>query len=153
MKYITELAIAVLGFIGLSSNSFAQSITRCGASQGFAYNFQGLLVPSEKSGFQEDTISGGSTFLIREKDQYDIVFVDAIGPKSLKEDGFQIVEVPQPRPGFFMLIAVNSESGITQHYLFQLDTTGDGNLVWGSVKGTGGTIAKSNLMHSKCSRP
>jgi hypothetical protein len=126
-------------------------ITSCGASRGYSYNFPSRNLSADDTGFQPDGISEGSTHLLRNGTDFDILFVDALGKKSLRDDGFEIVQVPQPKRGFVMLIAINVHSGITQHYLFQIDESGNGSLVWGSIKGSGGPIvSKSSLMHSNC---
>lgn len=94
MVSIQRAVLAVLILCLDCDAARAEIITRCGASKGYSYFFKGALVPKDKSGWQEDSISGGDILLVKNGKDYDIIYTDALGgTKSARADGFTIVEV------------------------------------------------------------
>jgi len=129
-----------------------ETISVCGGSVGQSFFFSGPLNKNQ-SGWQQDGISNGKIELVRDREQYDIFYADAVGSRSMRADGFEITAIPQPLAEFRTLLAINSSTGIVEHYLFHLDRAGNGTLLWGSVKGGGAVIAKSGLYKSDCKAP
>ena len=132
----------IAGCIGLAvtaanwASAKADVITRCGASKGYAYYFEGPLVPREKSGWTQDGISQGSMQLVRDGKELDIVYTDTAGTRSAKADGFLVFNLSPPNnTGFVTLIAVSERTGVVEHYLFTLNAEGRGTVEWGSIKG------------------
>jgi len=112
------------------------------------------MAPSGSAGWHEDGIRTGITDLISDGASYDIVVTDATGgTRSMKADGFTVVSIPQPTVNFVTIVAAHPRTGVVEHYLFQLDDSGSGPLVWGSLKGGGAPFPKSSLYLSQCARP
>lgn len=148
MKWITVLGAAIL----LPSIANAEIVTRCGPSAGYGYYFGGPLNP-EGPNWVEDGISGGGFDLVRDGEQFDIILTDTIGTRSAKADGFHVVAVPQPTPEYLMILSIAPSTGVVEHYLFQLNSNGNGTALWGSLKGSGSPISKSALYKSLCKHP
>lgn len=147
-----HLIFMVSALIAPTVASQSAIITKCGSSKGYAYYFGGQAVPPGKAGWQEDGISGGEFQLIQDGKALDIVFTDPRGTKSRKGQGFQVFSVPQREPGFMLVVAIHSR-GVVEHYLYQLDTLGNGSVVWGSLKGGGWPIQKSAIYKATCRSP
>ena len=143
--------ILIAGCIGLALTAAtatvgkADVITRCGASKGYAYYFEGPLVPREKSGWTSDGISKGGIQLVRDGKEFDIVYTDVAGTRSAKSDGFIVLNLSMPNTGFFTVLLVSEGTGVIEHYLFKLDAKGRGTVVWGSIKGGSVRIPKSAI--------
>ena len=58
MKSIIVAAAIALS-VAVSDGAWAQTLTECGGSDGYAYYFVGGLVPAGKGGWQKDGIDGG----------------------------------------------------------------------------------------------
>lgn len=147
--FLTLLLVALFAPMATAQ---AAVITKCGASKGFGYYFDGPLVPSGKSGWTEDGVSGGDIRLIQDGKELDIVVGDTLGTRSMKADGFQVFSIRQPKPGFVLVVAI-SGIGVVEHYLFHLDALGNGTVVWGTVKGSGARIQKSAIYKATCHSP
>jgi len=145
------LAAAVLLIV---SDAGAQTLTECGASDGYAYYFSGRLVPPDKSGWQKDGIDGGRIILNKVNGELDLLIKDATGStRSVKQDGGKIF----PRKTTFDLIALTVfyEVGTdtTEEYVFQLDNRGDGTVVSTLVRPAGTRVSKMSLMTARCRGP
>jgi hypothetical protein len=131
----------------------ANVITRCGASKGYAFFFEGPFIDRKNSGWTEDGISKGGLQLFQSGPDYDVMVTDTLGTKSMRGDGFTVIRIPQPKPEYTMIIATHAETGVVEHYLFKLDPTGAGTVAWGSLKGGGSPFPKSSLLVAACMRP
>ncbi len=131
----------------------AHVITRCGASKGYAFYFDGPFVNRGNSGWTEDGISTGGLQLFQSGPDYDVLVTDTLGTKSMRGDGFTVVRIPQPRPEYTMIIATHSGTGVVEHYLFKLDPSGAGTVAWGSLKGGRSLFQKSSLFVAACVPP
>ena len=149
MKFL----IILITSLALPTSVAANIVTRCGASKGYAHYFEGALVSRDKAGWTDDGISSGSLQLVRDGDAFDIIVTDAAGTKSLRADGFQVLNVPQPKPDFVAVLSIHRTTGVVEHFLFQLDGQGRGTVVWGSIKGSGATLQKSSLLKATCNSP
>jgi len=76
------LAIVVAG--ALTSQAQASVEMTCGASSGYSY------YPAD-GGWVEDGISGGGFLLLRDGNEYDIVYTDIAGSLSAKGDGATVL--------------------------------------------------------------
>tara|TARA_B110000208_G_scaffold175094_1_gene220354 strand:+ start:115 stop:516 length:402 start_codon:yes stop_codon:yes gene_type:complete len=78
-----------MSFSGLS-NALTVS---CGASNGYAYYFEGGLVQKKDSGFTKDSISNGKFSLtVNDKNEADILTIDATGTiKSATSQGGNVM--------------------------------------------------------------
>ena len=76
-KYLPPLVLGLL--LPLSGLSNALTVS-CGASNGYAYYFEGGLVQKKDSGFTKDSISNGKFSLtVNDKNEADILTIDATG--------------------------------------------------------------------------
>ena len=143
------LLTALLAPIGTPQ---AAIITKCGASTGYTYYFGGETIPSGREGWNEEAIGESEIQLIQSGKELDIVFTDVRGAQSKKAQGFQVFSVPQPKPGFMLVVAIH-QKGVLEHHLFQLDALGNGTVVWGSLKGSAWPIQKSSVYQATCRSP
>jgi len=135
-------------------SALGEVVTRCGPSEGYAYFLNGPLVTADQSGWSKDGVSKGGIELVRNGREFDVIVTDTIGTKSMKGEGFIIVPVPQSsQSAITTLITFHQDTGVVEHYMFQLDPSGNGTLVWGSVKGGGALIQKSGVYRSACRAP
>jgi len=147
--FARRLGVAVALWMGAADTAFADIISRCGPSSGYAHYPQSELVSKAQAGWRQDGISNGALQLMRDGDQFDVVYTDAAGTRSARSDGFQISRVKGTTAGRYLLVGVNGVSGVVEHWLFDVDGSGRGTVVWGSVR-AGLTPPKSILMEARC---
>lgn len=129
----------------------AAVVTRCGGSAGVAYEFPGLS--DRASGWQKDSIRKGGIQLIVSGTEADVVYTDGSGgTKSAKGDGFLVMPVPQPNSTRRLILGIHPDTGVVEHWLFDLDGSGNGTVVWGTIRG-GTMFPKSSLMKADCFGP
>lgn len=141
--FIASIATAVEGKI----------ITRCGASNGYSFYFEGPVVPHGKAGWHDDGITDGNIQLVQDGDQFDLIYTDAVGTRSATSAGFTVLNIPQAEPGFVIILAVQGQTGAVEHYLFRLDASGRGTVAWGTLRGSAALIQKSSLFSARCESP
>ena len=93
MKHAYIVYALVMAFA--ASPASAEVIASCGELKGHSYYPTGLHVPRSQSGWQEDKIGGGQTFITATKTaeglEYDVVFKDYTqNLKSLRSQGFLV---------------------------------------------------------------
>ncbi len=142
---------AALVLVSLAVSVRAETITRCGASSGHGWYFAGPLVPQGQAGWTEDAITKGEFLLISDGDKPDIIATDVAGTRSSRADGALAMFVPGAKGGFKLVLLVYP-AGTVEHFLFRLDTAGNGTVAWGTVR-AGGLIQKSSLFVAKCRAP
>jgi hypothetical protein len=148
-RIITLVLLTVL----CSETAAAEVVTRCGASDGFAYYLPGGAVPTDKSRWRKDAITNGRIELLASGTQFDIIHTDAGGvSKSARADGFEIITLPQPQSGSLLIIGVHAQHALMEHWLFNLDADGVGILIWGTSRAST-IIRKSALYEAKCTKP
>ena len=108
----------LLLLISLIPNSLiAETLFTCGASAGYAYIYEGLLVPKEEAGWIKDGISGGSLSVVMVDKQLDILYVDATKKiYSYRADGADIQTVGHDL-GYFTVL-VRFENAVAELYTF-----------------------------------
>jgi hypothetical protein len=146
------VAFALLTLL-LVQGAAAKIITQCGASEGYAYFFEGGLIAEKDAGWQKDGISGGGFQFISADDgsDPDIIITDVIGTRT-RADGANVTLVPGSGRGFYLVLSIYPSTGTVDHYLFRLDDQGHGRVAWGTTR-SGAVFNKSSLMISKCSAP
>ncbi|WP_147430925.1 hypothetical protein [Oceanibaculum indicum] len=135
----------------------ANILTKCGSSEGWAYYFEGGMVPPGQGGWTKDEISGGVIEVHISSGSVDIVFKDATGGvyrHSALGGNVQIINmVRQADGGSMFIIAVeNSETALLESYLFKLNSFGAGVVLWSSMR-SGGIFPKASLMKAPCYPP
>ena len=143
-------AAVSFAIVGWPAN--ASIVAKCGPSKGHAYYFSAPLLPKNGTGWQQDGISKGAILLMRDGAEYDVVITDTAGTRSLKADGFQIVDLGHRAP-FLVLLAIHPNTRVVEHYMFQLQEDGSGTVVWGVLKGSGVGFPKSSIYESTCNGP
>ena len=144
-----RLYVPVALWMAAANPTFAEMITRCGSSSGYAHYPESELVSKAQAGWRKDGISNGALQLVRDGEQFDVVYTDAAGTRSARSDGFQIIRVKGTAADRYLLVGVNAVSGVVEHWLFIVDGSGRGTVVWGSIRG-GPTLPKSSLMEAAC---
>jgi hypothetical protein len=76
----------------VSGQGHAGIIAECGPSSGHSFFFQGKFVPANKSGWDKDKISKGSTSIILVDGKFDVLYSDGASKnRSSRADGALIV--------------------------------------------------------------
>lgn len=82
------IATGLLNIALTVPSSASTVIAVCGASSGYRYD---VGIPDmQQEGWQEDTITGGSTTFISTNDGYDVILKDAYGSKTATEENAAI---------------------------------------------------------------
>lgn len=149
----TEAAM-VIALIATATTANSEVITRCGESSGWAYYFEGGLVGPGQGGWREDGISGGSIEVHLVDERPDIVFYDSTGgPYSHADDGAQVYvssfQETYDDGRAFTLVADNRQGGLLETYLFAVNASGSGTVVWSAVRNDG-FLPKASLMTAAC---
>jgi hypothetical protein len=123
-------------------------------SDGYAYYFTGGLVPAGKGGWQKDGIEDGRIILNFINGEIDLLIKDRTGnTRSVKQDSGKIY----PRKTTHDLIALHVLYGegaqATEDYVFQIDRSGNGTVIWSTVRTAGDAINKMSLMTAQCRGP
>ena len=133
----------LMSFSGLS-NALTVS---CGASNGYAYYFEGGLVQKKDSGFTKDSISNGKFSLtVNDEGEADILTIDATGTiKSATSQGGNVALFSAGDGGFNWLVAYGD--GTLEVYSYNVSS----NSV-AAYRNTVGNpnIAKNSLFVSDC---
>ena len=134
----------LMSFSGLS-NALTVS---CGASNGYAYYFEGGLVQKKDSGFTKDSISNGKFSLtVNDKNEADILTIDATGTiKSATSQGGNVMLLSAGDGGINWLAVYGD--GTLEVYSYSVSS----NSV-ASYRNTVGNpnVAKNSLFVSDCS--
>ena len=133
----------LMSFSGLS-NALTVS---CGASNGYAYYFEGGLVQKKDSGFTKDSISNGKFSLtVNDKNEADILTIDATGTiKSATSQGGNVMLLSAGDGGINWLAVYGD--GTLEVYSYSVSS----NSV-ASYRNTVGNpnVAKNSLFVSDC---
>ena len=144
-KYLPPLVLGLL--LPLSGLSNALTVS-CGASNGYAYYFEGGLVQKKDSGFTKDSISNGKFSLtVNDKNEADILTIDATGTiKSATSQGGNVMLLGAGDGGLNWLVV--HADGTLEVYSYNVSS----NSV-ASYRNTVGNpnVAKNSLFVSDCS--
>lgn len=144
MKKYSLAVLAIAGATMFKSPAFAEVVAHCGASQGISYYFYDEVFNPDAPGWVEDGISSGRIILVREGDEWDILFGDAAGSTSYRNDGAVVVLLAQNE----RFITVGAFTPFySETYTFNLV---DNEVVWTSHK-TGTPVPKVAIYRSDCS--
>jgi hypothetical protein len=145
------LCVVALMMFG-SSPALAKATVRCTGFEGWAYNFEGGIVPPGQGGWIRDAINGGIVDLVLETDgsgSFDIVIRDTTGrTTSQKALGAQMKAVGASTEYGTLIVVSENPNGIVENFLFKLNELGHGSVVWGSIRPH--IIVKSSLMVGQC---
>lgn len=127
-----------------------QQITTCGEMKGQAYYFPGGAVPRNKSGWRKDGIDGGTTALLTNGKDVDIVYKDATGNSrsSRFHDQAQLFFFPGSTIQTVLVVHKNGRS--LEQYAFQLDHHGQGIVFLTQQRD--GVVSKVSVMEAVCKR-
>ena len=142
---LTYICIVFLYSFFLSLPINAKTIASCGSSDGYAaYLRNGNL--GSQGDFSKDGFSNSKIILEAEGDKVDIVFYNGSTPYRASNDGFVSLINHNKTNNTWMVLAVTNNYIDT--YLFYLDNSGRGEVVW-TNSGSGGT-PKAVLMRARC---
>jgi hypothetical protein len=127
-------------------------VTRCGESEGYAYFEAGSLVPKNKAGWAKDKTTGGSYLLLREGDNFDIVYTDATKRTiSSREDRGQIIRISESGGNYVIL--VNYPAKLVETWVFELDGDGGGVVAFHQARYDNHfPIRKHSVMRASCEK-
>jgi hypothetical protein len=151
IQNILKFGLALTLIASFNSTAFAADIAKCGALKGYVNFHHHGLVPKNKSGFSEDTISGAMTSLVKTPSgNYDILLIDAANTiKSFIADGGKISLFRKgARDATLMHL---SPAGVIEIYTFWED--GDGSYKYDLMTSKGGDgipIHLSRLLTGDC---
>lgn len=80
-----------LGMLAGTSGARAQVLFNCGPSSGYSYFLEGGINSSGEEKWEEDRISSGGIQLLVDGTEYDIVYTDALGGRSARADGGNVI--------------------------------------------------------------
>jgi len=144
------IIIGMALIFGSISDSLGAVVTVCGKSEGYSYYFESPLT-SGSAGWQKDGMPGGEFMFTISDRMPDILYGDAMKAKrSAKNDGatVKIMGVESNEEHKSILVVVMYEGNL-EHYHFNINESGRGEVVWGQAR-TGGFIPKGSLFVAKC---
>ena len=98
-------------------------------------------MPSEKSGWQADSIAKGSFALVRQHGKLNILFRDAGGEvRDTRGEGGEVFELMKTNE-YLLVVAVHTSA--VEHFMFRLDGQGFGEVAWGTARPSGMTQQSS----------
>jgi hypothetical protein len=146
-------AIACCGALNFTNGVMAaENIATCSDLRGYANYHHAGLVPKEKSGFQDDKITGSLSTLARLGDnEYDLLFVDVRKTIiSTRQSGGIVTLLRKGTREATFLVAY--PGSVIELYTFYKDASGtDRYDLLQSKGGDGAPIHKSALMTGTCS--
>jgi hypothetical protein len=134
--------------IGTSSASEWQEITSCGALKGRAYYFAGGAVPKEQSGWQDDGISNGTTSLLSNGKEVDIVYKDTTGNQRSARFHDEATLLAFPGKTTLRVLVVHKGGKSLEQYTFQINGSGQGIVILSQQRDA--VISKVSVMIGKC---
>jgi len=147
-------AIFILIFLILllcgAKSELSKTITVCGTSEGYTYNLESPFTASDFLGWNKDTVIQGEIRLVIRDGKPDIILRDVL-PRttSLRKIGGKVEVLSGGSKSGITTVLVVFPDGTIHHYLFQIDKSGNGQVVWGAAAGYG-IPPKSFLMRAQC---
>jgi len=141
------LLISLLSFLSITCYSQSQ-IAACQNPKGYIYYPYISPVPKNKSGWIEDSITGGKSILSKNSNgQLDIIFIDSVRntPISSMEDGGKVILLRRSYNQISVLVSYDAVSEIYTYW-----KTEDGQLQYSHLQSKGGQISKSGAMIGTC---
>ncbi len=137
-------------FLSLFSiTTYSQSqIAGCENLKGYVYYPYVYPVPKNKSGWVQDSITGGKSVLVkRQNGQLDILFTDSNSktPISSVDDGGKVVLLGNSPNRITVLVSYETVSEIYTYW-----RTDDGQLQVSLLQSKSGTVPKSGLLIGSC---
>ncbi len=132
-----------------STYTFSQSqIAGCENLKGYVYYPFVYPVPKNKSGWVQDSITGGKSVLVkRQNGQLDILFTDSNSktPISSVDDGGKVVLLGSSPNRITVLVSYETVSEIYTYW-----RTDDGQLQVSLLQSKSGTVPKSGVLIGSC---
>jgi hypothetical protein len=141
-----RLLILILCFTVWTSEAYAKVIAECGSSEGYAYRYN---PPDGTSNWAKDSVSKGNFSLVKEGNKFDIVYTDAMGVNSARNDGGDVLAV-NARDGNYVFI-VNNPGQTVSTFVFRLRSDGKSEVTWSTARyNSDPQIDKHNVMRASC---
>jgi hypothetical protein len=148
----TLMTVLFSSFIlfGASTDSL-EIITSCGESTGYSYYLKTEMT-KDNAGWTEDSISSSDIIFITRAGQPDILMRDARQKTYSKKESGAHVQFKRNSflPSMYTVYVIFPE-GDMEHYIFNLDKSGNGEVVWGSIRGES-LLPKSSIYNAKCKK-
>lgn len=138
---LRRLSVALVCGAGVPAS--AEVVAHCGASQGTGYFFHDERFNPTGPDWAEDGMSNGRIILVRDGDDWDILFSDAVGSFGYRQDGATVLLVGNN--GDFLTIGAFHPNYVDT-YTFDLSGL---EVVWTSHK-TGTAIQKVAIYRADC---
>ena len=136
-------------FTIFSTYSFSQTqIAGCENLKGYVYYPYVYPVPKNKSGWVQDSITGGKSILVkRQNGQLDILFTDSNSktPISTLDDGGKVILLGN---SFNRITVLISYETVTEIYTYW--KTDDNQLQYSLLQSKSGTVPKSGVLVGTC---
>jgi hypothetical protein len=136
-----------LSLFSISAHSQSQ-IAGCENLKGYVYYPYVYPVPKNKSGWVQDSITGGKSVLVkRQNGQLDILFTDSNSktPISSIDDGGDVILLGNSPNRITVLVSYDK---VTEIYTYW--RTDDGQLQVSLLQSKSGTVPKSGLLIGSC---
>ena len=128
-------------FIG--GEAIGETVISCGASKGYSFFLQNSSLDYD-AGWSEDGISNGKIILVKEGEDFDILFDDIIGGYGYREDGADVFMLGLQNGKITILIVHYNYSDL---YTFDLLNN---EVVWASQKIAPHLVNKGSLFRADC---
>jgi hypothetical protein len=129
-----------------------QLVAACGASKGYSYFPELGIITEEDAGFQEDGISEGYFYLLKQPDStYDVIFRDASQrAKSAIADGAIVEKLRAGTSDAAFAVHYKGGAKTVEVYTFYIESGGKQRFTTLVSKGAEAPIAKSGLLAGSC---
>lgn len=133
-----------------AKSELSKTITVCGTSEGYTYTLESPFTASDFLGWNKDTVQSGEIRFVIRDGKPDIILRDVL-PRttSLRKIGGKVEVLSDGSKSGITTVLVVFPDGTIHHYLFQIDKSGNGQVVWGAATGYG-IPPKSFLMRAQC---
>lgn len=142
MKH-TKVAVLATACLSSANPAASEVIIHCGPSEGTSYFFRQEFLNPDGPSWEDDGISNGRIILVREGDEWDILFGDIAGNYGYRQDGAEVLLL-NSNEGFLTVGAFSNN--YVEIYTFNLI---DREVAWTSHK-TGTPIPKVAAYHADC---
>ena len=142
-----KIILLFLSFFSITTYSQSQ-IAGCENLKGYVYYPYVYPIPKNKSGWVQDSMTGGKSVLVRNTNgQLDILFTDSVTktPVSTIDDGGKVILLGNTFNRITVLISYQS---VTEIYTYW--KTDDNQLQFSLIQSKGGTVPKSGVLVGTC---
>ena len=128
-------------FLTSPATAAPQILADCHLGKGHSFFEPSSLIPQKEAGWQNDGWSNAAARVVfmRDGDKLDLIVRDAVGTKSVVEDGGRVIRLPTNNSADLLFTTIYLETGTVETYLVVAKKSGPSKLLWTSVR-SGGNI-------------